>query len=291
VVSSSVSASHRLSVSDHSRDSAGLRYVYPVLSRRAGGLSLGINLNPNNACNWRCIYCQVPDLRRGGAPAVDVVLLSRELEGLLADVLEGDFFERYGVPDDQRRIRDIAISGNGEPTGAAEFEQVIAAIDKVTERFGLSGRIGLVLITNGSGIERLPVQQGLRHWAALGGEVWFKLDSATEAGIRRINNVHLEPQTVRRRIAACAKLCPTWLQTCLFALDGAPSSAPEQEAYLAFLSGLVCDGIPVRGVLLYGLARPSLQPESSRLARLPAEALEAFGAAIRERGLAVRITP
>ncbi|MDF9391179.1 MULTISPECIES: radical SAM protein [Methylococcus] len=286
-----MSASHRLSVSDHSRDSAGLRYVYPVLSRRSGGLSLGINLNPNNACNWRCIYCQVPGLRRGGAPAVDVALLAGELEGFLADVLEGDFFERYGVPDDQRRIRDIAISGNGEPTGAVEFEQVIEAIGRVAGRFGLPGRTGFVLITNGSGIERLPVQQGLKQWAALGGEVWFKLDSATAEGIRRINNAHLKPQTVRRRIEACAKLCPTWLQTCMFAMDGAPPSGPEQEAYLAFLSALVCDEIPVHGVLLYGLARPSLQPESVRLARLPAEALEAFGAAIRERGLAVRVTP
>ncbi|MDX9945398.1 MAG: radical SAM protein, partial [Azonexus sp.] len=38
-----------LRTDDHSRDSAGLRYVYPVISRRAGGVSVGINLNPNNA--------------------------------------------------------------------------------------------------------------------------------------------------------------------------------------------------------------------------------------------------
>lgn len=41
----------QLSVHDQSRDSAGLRYVYPVVSRRAGGVSVGINLNVNNACN------------------------------------------------------------------------------------------------------------------------------------------------------------------------------------------------------------------------------------------------
>ena len=58
----------RLTVTDHSRDSAGMTYVYPVVSRRAGGVSVGINLNPNNACNWACVYCQVPDLARGTAP-------------------------------------------------------------------------------------------------------------------------------------------------------------------------------------------------------------------------------
>ncbi len=61
-----------LSTTDHSRDGAGLSYVYPVVSRRAGGVSVGINLNTNNACNWRCIYCQVPDLVRGAAPPVDL---------------------------------------------------------------------------------------------------------------------------------------------------------------------------------------------------------------------------
>ena len=48
-----------LTTTDHDRGSAGLTYVYPVISRRSGGLSIGINLNPNNACNWRCIYCQL----------------------------------------------------------------------------------------------------------------------------------------------------------------------------------------------------------------------------------------
>ncbi len=80
-----------LKTEDHSRDSAGMRYVYPVISRRAGGVSVGINLNPNNACNWRCIYCQVPDLTRGGPPAIDLALLERELDGFLNDAIAGDF--------------------------------------------------------------------------------------------------------------------------------------------------------------------------------------------------------
>lgn len=281
----------RLSVIDHSRESAGLRYVYPVLSRRAGGLSVGINLNPNNACNWRCIYCQVPDLNRGSAPPVNLEQLASELEGFLADVLTGDFFDRYGVPAEQRHIRDIAISGNGEPTSAAEFEHVVDVIGEVAGRLDLPGRIHFVLITNGSGVERPQVQRGLKRWAALGGEVWFKLDSATEEGISRINNVHLKPATVRRRIAACASVCPTWVQTCVFALDDAPPSAFEQAAYLDFLSGLLRGGVVLRGVLLYGLARPSLQAEAERLSRLPPEALDAFALSLRELGLEVKCSP
>jgi DNA repair photolyase len=74
------------SVENHDRDSTGMRYVYAVISRRAGGVSVGINLNPNNACNWRCVYCQVPDLVRGSRPAIDLPQLERELRELLREL-------------------------------------------------------------------------------------------------------------------------------------------------------------------------------------------------------------
>ncbi|MDD1610210.1 MAG: radical SAM protein, partial [Methylococcaceae bacterium] len=74
----------RLITNNHSRDIVGLKYIYPVLSRRAGGLSIGVNFNTNNACNWRCIYCQVPDLTVGSAPKMDFQLLEDELRFFLA---------------------------------------------------------------------------------------------------------------------------------------------------------------------------------------------------------------
>ena len=83
----------KLNIVNHDRGSAALRYVYPVVSRRAGGVSVGINLNPNNACNWRCIYCQVPDLTRGAAPPVDLALLESELRNFLDELLHGDFMQ------------------------------------------------------------------------------------------------------------------------------------------------------------------------------------------------------
>jgi len=279
-----------LDTRDHSRDSAGLTYVYPVVSRRAGGLSVGINLNPNNACNWRCVYCQVPGLVRGAAPPIDLALLERELRGFLAEVLHGDFMER-NVPLALRRLNDLALSGNGEPTSAREFEAVVELLGRVRRDLGVGTAVKTVLLTNGSLIHRAQVQAGLERLAPLAGEVWFKLDRATAAGIRAVNGARLSPARVRANLETAARLCRTWVQTCVFALDGQPPPEEEIAAYLALLAAVRRAGAPVAGVLLYGLARPSMQPEAARLTPLPEEWLETLALRVRALGYEVRVTP
>ncbi|MFP5408582.1 MAG: radical SAM protein [Gammaproteobacteria bacterium] len=274
---------------NHDRDSAGMTYVYPVVSRRAGGVSVGINLNPNNACNWACVYCQVPDLVRGTAPEIDLAQLETELRAMLADILHGDFMQTR-VPEGARRLNDIALSGNGEPTSARAFPQVIDLIGRVMADLGLVGKIELVLITNGSLADRPRVQDGLKKMAALNGEVWFKFDSATAAGMRSINQTRISPDKQFERLAATARLCPTWLQTCMFATDGAAPSDAEQAAYLAAVARIKQEAIPLQGVLLYGLARPSMQPQAGRLSALPAAWLDAFAEKIRAGGLPVKVS-
>lgn len=279
-----------LTFNDHSRDAAGLTYVYPVLSRRSGGLSVGVNLNPNNACNWRCVYCQVPGLARGGAPAINLALLENELRSFLTRAQSGDFFREIGATAQDWPIRDIALSGNGEPTGAQAFEEIVELVDRVAQDHFPDGRIKRVLISNGSLVMRENVRRGLARWGASGGEMWFKLDSARAEGIRRINDVALDPHTLARRLDTAARLCPVWVQTCLFAFDGQAPSPAERQAYLAFLADALKRGVPLRGVLLYGLARPSLQPEAPRLSALPAEWMEAFAAEVRGLGVETRLS-
>ncbi len=275
---------------NHDRDNAGMTYVYPVVSRRAGGVSVGVNLNPNNACNWACVYCQVPNLTRGAAPDIDLAQLERELRAMLGDILHGDFMQTR-VPAEARRLNDIALSGNGEPTSARAFPQVIELIGRLIAEFDLVGRIKLVLITNGSLADRPRVQEGLRKMAELNGEVWFKFDSATATGMRAVNQTRISPQKQFERLAATARLCPTWLQTCVFELDGAPPGAAEQAAYVAAVEHIRQLQIPVQGVLLYGLARPSMQPQAGRLTALPVEWLETFAERIRAAGLPVKVSP
>lgn len=279
-----------LSPANHNTNVSGMTYVYPVVSRRMGGVSVGINLNPNNACNWHCIYCQVPNLTRGGPPPMDLGLLEAELRQMLHAILHGPFMAEQ-VPEGLRVLKDIAFSGNGEPTSAAAFPDAVAVVGRVMADFNLAGKINVVLITNGSLIGQARVQKGLAALNALGGELWFKIDSALPAGSARINGLRQEPQRVMRRLSIASRLCRTRIQTCVFAVDGQPPSATEMDAYLAFLRRALADHLPLAGVLLYGLARPSMQAGAEHLSALPAAWLETYAERIRALGLSVQVNP
>lgn len=275
-----------LSVEDHNRFQEGFEYVYPVVSRRAGGLSLGINLNTNNACNWRCIYCQVPDLIRGAPPPVDLEVLEEELSVFLSQILSGSYLEDQ-VPKGQRRLNDIAFSGNGEPTSAPNFADAVKTIHGVRLRANVPEAVKTVLITNGSLMHQHKVMKGVRDLAGINGEVWFKIDRATVEGAQLINDTKINKPRIMSNLEASAKACPTWIQTCLFKLDGLHPADSDLDAYVQLIGEAVAKGIPFKGILLYGLARKSHQPESARLSKLDDGWLNAFAYRLRDLGVTV----
>ena len=283
---SDVAKTPPLSVQDHDRNSSAMRYVYPVVSRRAGGVSIGINLNVNNACNWACIYCQVPGLTRGGAPPVDLAILSDELNTLLDEVLLGDFMARR-VPKDMRLLADVAFSGNGEPTSSDQFLPAVATVISALERRKLLGSLPLRVISNGSLIHRPQVVEALLRLAAIGGELWFKIDRATEGGMRVVNQTAERLIQVERNLIAATEVIPVWVQTCWFGVNGEAPSDEETEAYVAFIAKF---SEIIAGVHLYGVARPSLQPRGDRLSRLPVKLLDSLAIRLKEFGVTVRVS-
>ena len=281
-----------LTVEDHNRDVSGLTYIYPVVSRRAGGVSIGINLNINNACNWRCLYCQVPNLTRGTPPPINLELLEKELRDFLEYIVHGDFMQRY-VAEGDRKLQDIAFSGNGEPTSAKEFPEVLSIVEKLLNEFDLLNPanehpIKVRLITNGSLMDKPHVLASMRHLANLNGEVWFKADAGTSEGVAKINDVNINIPSVIKRIKACAEACPTFVQTCMVAIDGVAPTDAEVSAYIALLNEVKKS---IQGVHLYGLARPSMQAEAPRLTRLSPEWLEGVAEKIRAIGLKAFVNP
>ena len=278
-----------LTVTMHRRDQAGLTYIYPVLSRRAGGVSIGINLNLNRACNWGCVYCQVDGLTRGKPDPVDVDLLIDELSAFLAQALSGDYLAEHVAEAEFRRLADIAFSGDGEPTTAPEFAEVVRRVVLLMQEFGIKGRLPLRLITNGSMVERKQTRAGLVTLALAGGEVWFKIDRGDAAGIFAVNQTRLAPETVLRRLKLCAEIVPVWGQTCWFARRGKEPDRAAKEHYLAFLQQAA--GF-IQGIHLYGLAREPRLGEASELSRLSSEALNSWGEEIgKKTGIKVCCSP
>lgn len=276
-----------LTTSDHNRNVSGLTYIYPVVSRRAGGVSIGINLNVNNACNWRCIYCNVPELKRGTPPPLDLNLLKYELRSFLENVIHGDFMQQHVKPADQQ-LKDIAFSGNGEPTSATDFPDAIVVVKDVLDDLKLLGKIKIRLITNGSMMHKSTVINSIQQLAEYNGEVWFKLDAGTSDRIAEVNNVNLSVDGHIKRLTLCAEACPTFIQTCFFAIDNFPPSEDEITAYIQQIS-TVKDLI--QGIYIYGIARQSMQPEAFRLSQLPFEWLEKVANRISQNNIKVHISP
>ena len=275
-----------LNIHDHSRELSGLKYIYSVISRRAGGLSIGVNLNVNNACNWQCIYCEIPNLTRGTPPPIKLDLLEQELRFFLHEIIHGDYMEK-NVSVEDRHLKDIAFSGNGEPTSAEEFPEVILIVKKILEEFNLLNKIKIRLITNGSLMHKASVIKAVEMLKEMNGEVWFKVDSATEGSIKTINQVNLKPHQILERLRNSINVCPTFVQTCIFTIDGKGPSEKDIDAYLQLVGEVKTN---IQGVHLYGLARPSLQPQAKSLGRISQEALEDIAIKLRNLNVATTVS-
>ena len=270
-----------LSIHDHSRELSGLKYIYSVISRRAGGLSIGVNLNVNNACNWQCIYCEIPNLTRGSPPPIELDVLEDELRFFLHEIIHGDYMEK-NVAIEDRHLKDIAFSGNGEPTSAEEFPQVILIVKKILEEFNLLHKIKIRLITNGSLMHKESVLEGIQVLANMNGEVWFKVDAALEESTKVINQVNIKPQQAIDRLKRCSEICPTFVQTCIFTIDNKEPNNKEIDAYIKLLDSAKKS---IKGVHLYGIARPSMQPEAYRLGRVNINVLENIADQLHNNGI------
>jgi len=274
-----------LNTKNHDRDAVGLTYVYPVVSRRAGGVSLGINLSPNNACNWQCVYCQVPNLKVGVSPQADIQQLAQELDGFLHDLIHGDYMQKH-VPEHCQVLKDIAISGNGEPTTCPNFLEAVEVIVQVMQTYKLA--IPLRLITNGSSVHKKHVQAGLRRMAEQHGEVWFKVDAIGEQRTAAIHGVSIKPSWQFKQLQAVAAVCAVKLQTCV--LKQQTQDDAYAQDYLNWLKQALEHGIKLDGVLLYGLARPSMQIGGKDLESADKTWMQDFAEKIESLGLSVTVS-
>ena len=269
-------------VQDHTRVFQDLIYVYPVISRRSRGLSIGVNLNPDKRCNFDCVYCEVDRRTPGRAESVNLGQLREELSWLIRYAQDGGLatqpkFDQ--VPEMTRVVRDIAFSGDGEPTMVPNFDECVRTVTGVMAELGLTGA-KLVLITDSAGLDKGTVRRGLELMSAHNGEFWCKLDAGTEPYYRLVNRSAVRFERILTNLRETARAHSIVIQSLFLRVHGEPMPAAELGAYCDRLNEILQAGGRIREVHAYTIARPTPEPWATKLT---ADELKAIAATIRER--------
>jgi wyosine [tRNA(Phe)-imidazoG37] synthetase (radical SAM superfamily) len=273
---------HWAAVQDHTRSFESFDFVYPVISRRSRGLSLGVNLNPDKRCNFDCVYCEVDRRTPGRKSQVDIPQLKTELTALIGAALEGQLAHHpkfAEVADLTRVIRDIAFSGDGEPTMIPNFAACVETVVQVKLDQHLSDT-RIVLITDAAGLDKADVRAGLALMDAHQGDIWAKLDAGTPDYFRTVNRSHVAFDRILNNILLTAQVRPIIIQSLFLKVRGTPMPPAELDAYCQRLIDLTHNGARIREVHAYTIARPTPEPWATRLT--PDE-LEAIAQTIRTR--------
>jgi wyosine [tRNA(Phe)-imidazoG37] synthetase (radical SAM superfamily) len=245
----------------HSRLWESNRYVYPVISRRSKGLSIGANLNPDKVCNFDCIYCCVDRTVPATIRDVDMKILEQELDQLLHLACSGEIFRH--PPFDQtppalQRLNDIAFSGDGEPTSFKEFPAACALAIRLLEKHHRPD-VKIVTITNATLLHRPQVAQAMKLLDEHNGEIWAKLDAGTEEYYRLIERTSIPLQRVLDNIAAAGRVRPIVIQTLFMNVNGVPPADAEITAYIRRLRDLAAAGCRIKLVQIYTIARTTAE--------------------------------
>ena len=267
---------------DHPRTYESNKFVYPVLSRRSRGISVGVNLNPDKVCNFDCIYCQVDRRSAAVTTFVETGRLVDEIGRTLDLVTSGHLFDDpkfAGVPGELRRLNDIAFSGDGEPTTYRNIDEIVADVARVKADRGLD-TVKMVLITNASMFHRDPVKRALATLDANNGEVWAKLDAGTSDYYRRIDRTTIPFDRILRNLRDAAQVRPLMIQSLFMRVDGIGPSSEEIVAFCDRLSEVLAAGGSIKGVQVYTVARP---PAEGFVSALPPAEVDAIAEAVKAR--------
>lgn len=261
------------------RDFLDNRFVYAVVSARARGLSVGINLNPDKNCNFRCVYCEVH--RNGEVPEeLDVEVMAAELKKTMGLVRAGRLRERpwyHSLPDELLQLRHVALSGDGEPTLSPKFAEALQAVVHVRALSGFPF-FKLVLITNATGLDLPHVQEGLTHFTR-SDEIWAKLDGGTQAYVNRVNQSEIPLEKVLSNILTLARQRPIVVQSLFPAIGGEEPPLEEIEQYARRLLELKEAGAEISMVQIYSATRPSA---NSDCGHLPLRVLSRIAQTVRQ---------
>ncbi len=274
----------RVAFDSHPRSWRDFRYVYPVISRRSKGLSVGINLCLGKNCNYDCIYCQINRAEPGRHEPIDFELLAGELDSLLANYRQVFEDEQYrDIPAEMRTVKDIAFSGDGEPTASPAFPAVAGLVAELRSKYRLT-EAKIVLLTNACFLRVPAVLQTLAFLDQHNGEIWAKLDAGSQEYFKQVNNPSHSLEHVLDNILATARVRPIVIQSLFMRIHDQAPPADEIEAYIERLRRLLDNGAKIKLLQLYTIAR---QPARDYVDKLTDAELEKIADKVRELGTPV----
>ena len=262
------------------RDFLGNQFVYLVISPRAGGLSIGVNINPAMKCSFRCLYCEVDRHQPARAAHLDVNRMAAELDETLALVYSPKLrqLSRYAkMSDALLQVRHVALSGDGEPTLAENFAEAVREINHLRVRGGIPF-FKIVLVTNSTALDRPQVREALKFFKH-GDEIWAKLDGGTQAYLNRLNGATTPIEKILDNILATARQRPVVIQSLFPAIDGEEPPADEIQQYAQRLKELKSAGAEISSVQIYSATRPMAKTGCSHL---PLKTLSQIAQTVRQ---------
>jgi wyosine [tRNA(Phe)-imidazoG37] synthetase (radical SAM superfamily) len=266
--------------SGYPRDFLDNRFVYAIISPRARGLSLGVNMNPDKFCNFDCAYCEADRTTPALESKLDIDVMVAELERTLELVRSGrlrDYRNFQDAPEELLKLRHVALSGDGEPTLCPNFVEVVEAVIQVRAR-GRYPFFKIVLLTNASSLDRPEVLEGVRLLNPRD-EVWAKLDAGTQDYMDRVNKADCTLETVLANIRRLGLQRPVIIQSLFPAISREGPPASEVEAYVQRLKELKDAGAQIPLVQIYSASRPTPHSECGHL---PLRILSAIARRVRE---------
>jgi wyosine [tRNA(Phe)-imidazoG37] synthetase (radical SAM superfamily) len=262
------------------RDFLKNRFVYLAISPRAGGLSVGVNVNPVVQCTFNCLYCEVDRAQPARAARFDTERMTAELEETLrlayADRLR--LLPRFAkLPDQMLQPRHVAVSGDGEPTLADHFTEALCEIIHLRARGGFPF-FKIVVVTNATALDRPEVQKGL-NLLSRKDEVWAKLDGGTQDYLNRLNGATVPIEKILDNILLLGRQRPVVIQSLFPAINGEEPPADEIQQYAQRLKELKKKRAKISLVQIYSATRPMAKMGCSHL---PLKSLSRIAQTVRK---------
>lgn len=248
------------------RDFLENQFVYLVISPRAKGLSIGINVNPILQCSFRCLYCEIDRSQPARVSKFDLKTMAAELVGTIGLAHSGRLRERpryANLPDDLLQLRHVAMSGDGEPTLTGHFVAALQAVVHIRAS-AVSPYFKIVVVTNSTALDRPEVQFGLKFLTRTD-EIWAKLDGGTQNYLKRLNGATISLKKIVGNILLVARQRPVVIQSLFPAIDGEPPPEREIKEYAQRLKELKEAGAEIPLVQIYSATRPTARTGCSHL--------------------------